>query len=199
MLPGLRIPVAFMIAVLAAMQVAAAHAHSGEGVAGGFISGFEHPIFGLDHLVAMVAVGLWGAFLGMPAIWILPVVFPIIMALGGTLGIAAYWLPGVEVVIACSAIVLGACVALALRPPLWIAAIIVGAFAIFHGYAHGVELPQAANPLSYALGFVLATGLLHLCGIGLSLLTRHSVGRYAVRAGGAAIAAVGLAFLIGYA
>ena len=176
-----------------------AQAHTGEGVSGGFISGFLHPITGFDHLAAMVAVGLWGAFLGMPAIWILPVVFPLVMAFGGALGIAGVPLPGVETWIAGSAIVLGICVALAIRAPLWIAAIIVGAFAIFHGHAHGTELPNAANPLAYALGFVLATGLLHLCGIGFGLLARYDIGRYAVRAMGVAIAALGVAFLTGYA
>ena len=94
---------------------------------------------------------------------------------------------------------LGLCVAFALKPPLWIAALIVGAFAIFHGHAHGTELPEAANPIAYAIGFVIATGLLHLCGIGFGLLSRSSTGRYAVQAAGAVIAAVGVAFLTGYA
>jgi urease accessory protein len=174
-------------------------AHTGAGVVGGFVGGFEHPLFGLDHLVAMVAVGLWGAFLGMPAIWLLPVVFPLVMAIGGAFGIAGAPLPSVETGIALSAIILGLCVAFAFRPPLWIAACIVGVFAFFHGHAHGTELPSAANPLAFALGFVIATGLLHLCGVGLGLLTRYRIGNYAVRAGGAAIAAVGVAFLSGYA
>ena len=186
-------------AVMIAVPAAVAHAHTGEGVAGGFAAGFMHPINGLDHLAAMVAVGLWGAFLGMPAIWILPIVFPLVMAFGGALGIAGVPLPSVESWIAGSAIILGICVALALRPPLWIAAIIVGVFAIFHGHAHGTELPAAANPLAYAMGFVLATGMLHLCGIALALLSRYEVGRYAVRAMGVAIAALGVAFLTGYA
>lgn len=177
----------------------AASAHTGEGVAGGFASGFVHPIAGLDHLVAMVGVGLWGAYLGMPAIWILPVVFPLVMALGGALGVAGLPLPAVETWIAGSAVAIGLCVALALRPPLWIAALIVGAFAIFHGHAHGTELPEAANPLAYAAGFVVATGLLHLSGIALGFLSRWELGGYAVRGGGVAIAAVGIAFLTGYA
>ncbi len=174
-------------------------AHTGEGVAGGLSSGFMHPILGLDHLVAMVAVGLWGTFLGMPAIWILPVVFPLVMAAGGALGVIGMPLPGVETWIAASAVVLGLCVAFAFRPPVWIAAFIVGAFAIFHGHAHGTELPHAANPLAYAIGFVIGTGLLHLCGIGLGLLSRSSAGRYAIQSAGAMIAAVGVAFLTGYA
>lgn len=178
---------------------APAHAHTSEGVAGGFSSGFLHPILGFDHLVAMVAVGLWGAFLGAPANWLLPVVFPTVMAIGGALGIINLPLPAVEFFVAGSAVVLGACVALALRAPLWIAALLVGGFAIFHGHAHGMELPQAADPLAYALGFVIATGLLHVCGIGLGSLARFRAGKYAVRALGAAIAFVGVAFLAGTA
>lgn len=105
-------------------------------------SGFAHPILGPDHVVAMVAVGLWSAFLGQPAIWLLPVVFPLVMAFGGLLGINGVPLPGVEIGIAASAVALGAVVALALRPPLWVAAVLVGAFAICHGHAHGTELPR---------------------------------------------------------
>lgn len=176
-----------------------AHAHTGEGIAGGFLSGFLHPINGLDHLVAMVAVGLWGAHLGIPAIWLLPVEFPLVVALGGALSILGTSLPGVELWIAASAVALGLCVALEFRPAIWIAAIIVSVFAIFHGHAHGTELPEAVNPLAYGAGFVIATGLLHLCGIGFGVLTRWTAGRYAVRAGGVAIAAVGVAFLAGYA
>jgi urease accessory protein len=190
--------VGFAVALLV-LGITTASAHTAEGVAGGFASGFLHPIFGLDHVVAMVAVGLWGAFLGMPAIWLLPIVFPLVMAFGGALGVAGVPLPGVEIWIAASAVVLGLCVALALKPPLWVAALIVGAFAIFHGHAHGTELPEAANPIAYAIGFVIATGLLHLCGIGFGLLSRSRTGRYAVQAAGAVIAAVGVAFLTGYA
>jgi len=174
-----------------------AGAHEGGGLAGGFTSGLMHPILGWDHVVAMVAVGLWGAFLGSPAIWILPVVFPLVMAFGGALGVMGVPLPAVETGIATSAVVLGAMVALAARPPLWIAAVIVGVFAIFHGHAHGTELPDAANPLAYSVGFVIATGLLHLCGIGFGLLVRWPAGRVAVRAGGVAIALAGVGFLTG--
>lgn len=165
---------------------------------GGFAAGFLHPVRGWDHVVAMVAVGLWGAFLGRPAIWMLPVVFPVVMAFGGVLGIAGVPLPAVEVGIALSAIVLGAMVAAAARPPLPIAAAIVGAFAIFHGHAHGTELPDAASPLAFSLGFVVATGLLHLCGIAFGLLARWPQGRIAVRAGGVVIALVGVGFLVGW-
>jgi urease accessory protein len=173
-----------------------AFAHTG-GMAGGFAGGFAHPLFGPDHVVAMVAVGLWGAFLGAPAIWLLPIVFPLVMALGGVIGILGLPLPGVEIGIALSAIVLGAMVLLAARPPLWVAAALVGAFAVFHGYAHGAELPPGTDAVAYSVGFVVATGMLHLTGIAFGLLARWPAGRIAVRAAGGAIALAGLAFLSG--
>jgi urease accessory protein len=156
-------------------------------------------VFGPDHVVAMVAVGLWGAFLGSPPIWLLPLVFPLVMALGGVLGIVGVPLPAVETGIAASAIVLGTMVALAARPPLWTAAILVGAFAIFHGYAHGRELPDGANAVAFSAGFVIATGLLHLTGIAFGLLARWPAGRLAVRGAGGVIALVGVAYLSGLA
>jgi urease accessory protein len=170
-------------------------AHETTGVAGGLVSGFLHPLLGWDHVVAMVAVGLWGAFLGMPAIWILPVAFPLMMAVGGILGLTGVPVPAVEIGIALSAVVLGVMVVFAARPPLWIATLIVAAFAIFHGHAHGTELPEAASPLAYSIGFVIATGMLHLIGIGFGVMTRWPAGRVAVRAGGGLIAAVGILFL----
>ncbi|GAA3961998.1 hypothetical protein GCM10022278_20030 [Allohahella marinimesophila] len=145
----------------------------------------------------MVAVGLWGAFLGKPAVWILPVVFPLVMAIGGAMGVLGIPIPAVETGIATSAVVLGAMVAFAVRPPLWIAAVIVGAFAIFHGHAHGTELPNAASPLAYSIGFVLSTGLLHLSGIAFGLLVRWPAGNVAVRAGGGLIALAGVGNLTG--
>lgn len=174
-----------------------ASAHEGAGTTGGFLSGFMHPVLGWDHVIAMVAVGLWGAFLGGSAIWGLPVVFPLVMALGGALGVVGVPIPEVEMGIAASAVVLGAMVALAVRPPIWLAAVIVGAFAIFHGHAHGTELPDAANALAYSLGFVVATGLLHLCGIALGLAVRWPAGRVAVQAAGGLIALAGVGFLLG--
>lgn len=172
-----------------------AAAHVGGGLAGGFGSGFAHPLLGLDHIAAMVAVGLWGAFLGAPAIWVLPIVFPLVMAFGGILGILGVPLPGIEIGIAISAVVLGLMVALAVKPHLAIAAIIVGAFAIFHGYAHGTELPEDSNAVAYSAGFVIATGVLHLCGIAIGLLTHWPAGRIAVRFAGSAIAVAGLVSL----
>ncbi|MEO5715237.1 MAG: HupE/UreJ family protein [Luteolibacter sp.] len=172
-----------------------ASAHVEKGNIGGFVSGFVHPLTGLDHIVAMVAVGLWGAFLGGRAMWTLPVVFPVVMAFGGALGVLGVPLPSVETGIALSGIVLGGMVAFAAKPPLWVAAVIVGIFAIFHGYAHGAEMPESANALTFAIGFVISTGLLHLSGIAFGLLVKWPWGRIAVRAGGVVIALVGFGFL----
>jgi urease accessory protein len=177
------------------LMTAPAFAHSENGVAIDFWGGFTHPIFGPDHVIAMVAVGLWGAFLGAPAIWILPVVFPLVMAFGGALGVAGVPLPGVETGIAISAIMLGAMVALAATPPLWVAAVLVGAFAIFHGHAHGAELPVGADAVAFAMGFVIATGMLHLAGIAFGGLSRWPAGRIAVRAVGGVICVLGFAYL----
>lgn len=174
-------------------------AHSGEGPTGGFVSGMTHPIFGWDHVVAMVAVGLWGAVLGRPAIWILPIVFPLVMAFGAALGVAGISVPFIETGIALSGVVLGLLIVFFVKTPMAIAAILVGLFAIFHGHAHGTELPEAANPISYAVGFVIATGLLHLFGILFGTLMAHDAGKWVVRAGGAVIALVGAAFLVGVA
>ena len=182
------------LACAALLLATPAFAHTGEGT-GGFLAGLAHPVLGPDHVVAMVAVGLWGAFLGSPAIWMLPIVFPLVMALGGVLGILGVPLPAVETGIASSAIVLGAMVALAARPPLWVAAMLVGAFAIFHGYAHGKELPDGASAVAFSAGFVIATGLLHLTGIAFGQLTRWPAGRLAVRGTGGVIALTGIAYL----
>lgn len=182
--------------LLGCAAAGAASAHEASGAAGGFSSGFLHPLAGPDHVVAMVAVGLWGAFLGRPALWLLPVVFPLVMAAGGAAGVLGMPLPGVEVGIAVSAIALGAAVAWGWRAPLALAAVLVAAFAVFHGHAHGTELPQAADPIAYSLGFVVATGLLHLAGIGFGELTRWPWGGKAVRGLGALIAVVGAGFLV---
>jgi urease accessory protein len=170
-------------------------AHTGGSIVSGFAGGFAHPLFGPDHIVAMVAVGLWGAFLGVPAIWLLPIVFPVVMAFGGVLGILGVEIPWVETGIAASAVVLGLMVALGVRAPLAVAAALVGAFAIFHGHAHGTELPAAADAIAYSVGFVVATGLLHLAGIAFGSLTRWPAGQIAVRAAGGAIAVAGVIFL----
>jgi len=173
----------------------AASAHTQTGVPGGLASGFLHPLTGMDHLVAMVAVGIWGAQLGAPAIWVLPITFPLVMAMGGVLGIRGVPLPFPELAIALSAVVLGAAVALRLRLPFAAAACVVAVFAIFHGHAHGAELPHAANPLAYGIGFVVATGLLHLCGITIGTLLRWPAGEKLIRGLGLVIAATGCVFL----
>lgn len=191
------IAVVFFVASLLAASPALAH--TGEGISGGFLSGLTHPIFGWDHVVAMVAVGLWGGILGRPAIWILPIVFPLVMAFGAALGITGINVPYIETGIALSGVVLGLLVVFLVRMPLPAAAVIVGLFAIFHGHAHGTELPDAANPVAYAVGFVIATGLLHLAGILFGMLMASEAGKWAVRAGGAVIALVGAAFLAGVA
>lgn len=183
----------------AILLLASAHpalAHEQAGVPGGLLSGFLHPLTGLDHLVAMVAVGIWGAQLGAPAIWILPITFPLVMAIGGVIGVLGIPLPIPEIMIALSAIALGLAVAAQLRLPFVAAAAIVGLFAIFHGHAHGMELPKAANAMAYGIGFVVSTGLLHLAGITIGLLIRWPAGAKLIRGIGAAIAAVGFFFLL---
>jgi len=120
------------------------------------------------------------------------------MAFGGALGVAGIHIPSVETGIALSAIVLGLMVAFAIKPPLYVSAIIVGAFAIFHGHAHGTELPTAANPISYSMGFVISTGLLHLAGIAFGALTKWSFGEVLVKLGGLVIAGAGVGFLTGW-
>jgi urease accessory protein len=182
--------------VVAALALATpAFAHEQGGVAGGLASGLLHPLTGIDHMIAMVAVGIWGAQLGAPALWLLPVTFPLVMAFGGVAGILHVPLPAAEMVIALSALVLGAAVAMRARVPFAAAAAVVGVFAVFHGHAHGVELPGAASPLAYGAGFVVATGLLHLCGIAIGALSRWPAGERLIRGLGAAIAALGGYFL----
>lgn len=172
-----------------------AMAHSGTGLAGGFLSGFLHPLSGFDHMLAMVAVGLWGAFLGRPLIVALPVIFPTVMAFGAMLGMANVPIPPVEFGIALSVLTLGVLIAAGIRAPVWAAALIVAVFAIFHGYAHGKELPSAADPIGYSVGFVLCTGLLHVVGIGLGMLHKVRGGVVITRAMGGLIGLAGLGFL----
>jgi len=188
--------VAAGLCAMAALAVAGpAAAHTGTGLAGGFASGFKHPLTGFDHLLAMVSVGIWGAFLGRPLIVALPVIFPTVMAFGAVLGMAGLPMPPVEIGIALSVLMLGGVIAAAFRAPVWLACGLVGVFALFHGYAHGRELPSAADPLGYALGFVLCTGLLHVAGISVGLLNDRPGGVVVTRAMGGLIAAVGALFL----
>lgn len=171
-------------------------AHDGTGLVGGFTAGFIHPLSGLDHMLAMVAVGIWGAFLGRPLLYALPMLFPSAMALGGGMGIAGIPIPPVELGIAISVVVLGALIFFALRLPVVVACVIVGIFALFHGYAHGLELPSAADPIGYSAGFVLCTGLLHLAGIALGTLRALPAGTLALRGAGGAMALAGLWFTV---
>ena len=183
------------LATAVVLLPATAHAHAQVGETSGFAVGFVHPLSGLDHIIAMVAVGLWGAQLGSPAIWMLPVTFPLVMAFGGFLGLIGVPLPGVEIGIALSGVLLGAAVMTESRPPLYVAAALVAIFAICHGHAHGAELPPGTSGLIYSIGFIVATGLLHACGIGIGTIHRWSYGRLALRALGGLISAGGVFFL----
>jgi urease accessory protein len=185
-----------VVAVLLGMMLASpAWAHQQQGQAAGFLTGVQHPISGLDHVLAMVAVGLWGAQLGAPAIWLLPVTFPLVMAFGGFLGLLGVPLPGVEVGVAASALLLGSMVAREARPPLWLAAVVVAFFASFHGHAHGTELPAGQSGLLYSVGFVVCTGCLHATGIAVGLIHRWHWGRIALRVAGVAVSAAGVVFV----
>ena len=170
-------------------------AHMGTGLPGGFLSGFLHPLSGFDHLLAMVSVGLWGAYLGRPLIVALPVIFPTVMVVGAAAGMVNLPMPAPEVGIALSVLLLGVAIALAWRAPVWLACLIVGVFAIFHGYAHGKELPSAADPIGYAVGFVLCTPLLHVSGIAIGLLNDRRGGVSLTRTLGGGVALAGMAFL----
>jgi urease accessory protein len=182
-----------LLAVLVWPARALAHGPGGE--AAGLFGGLRHPVSGADHVLAMVAVGVWGAQLGRPAVWLLPVTFPMVMALGGMAGLMGLALPGVEIGIAVSAIALGLMVAWEARPPIWVAAVLVGAFAVFHGHAHGAELPPGANAVLYSIGFVVATGCLHAAGIGLGLIHRWEAGQRALRIMGVGVVLIGVWFL----
>jgi urease accessory protein len=174
-------------------DTALAHIESGE--AGGFVDGITHPISGLDHVLAMVAVGLWGAQLGRPAVWLLPVAFPMMMAFGGMLGLIGVPVPGVEIGIAASGIVLGAMVLGEVKTPIAASVILVAVFAVFHGHAHGTELSEGQNAMLYSLGFVVSTGTLHAVGIGIGLAHKWNAGKLVLRGAGAVVMAGGLYFL----
>lgn len=186
-----------MLLVLLILWPTPALAHEDAAMAGGFTTGFRHPLSGIDHALAMISVGLWGAFLGRPLIIVLPTLFPVMMALGGGLGMAGVPVPPVEAGIALSVLVLGLMVAFAVRAPVPVACAIVAVFALFHGYAHGLEAPSRVDPVGYSTGFVLSTGLLHLAGIAIGTLLLLPRGAIAVRAAGAGIALSGSWFLAG--
>ena len=173
-----------------------AAAHIIQGAQGGFGSGFEHPLTGADHFLAMFAVGLWGAQMGGRPVWTLPVTFPLIMVAGGVAGMLGIPLPGIEIGIAISILALGMAIALAWRPAEWVALVLIAFFALCHGHAHGAELPLAADPADYAIGFVLATGMIHLFGIGVGLGLNKPVGGRLARGLGVLIGAGGIYFLV---
>ncbi|SEH70891.1 urease accessory protein [Rhizobium tibeticum] len=183
-----------------ALAPSLAFAHTGVGQTVGFLHGFSHPVSGLDHMLAMVLVGLIAWQIGGRALWLVPLTFVLVMAIGGALGMMGIAVPFVEAGIALSVIVLGAVVALGIQAPVAIAAGLVGLFAIFHGHAHGSEMPAAAGGVAYAAGFMLATAALHLAGIGLGyLIGKVSERRGAViaRSAGGIAALAGVAFLTG--
>lgn len=191
---GVRRFLTMGVVVLLGAMSSPAMAHDGTGLAGGFAAGFVHPLSGFDHMLAMVAVGLWGAFLGWPLVYALPIVFPSAMAIGGGIGMAGIPIPPVELGIALSVLILGSMIFFAVRAPVLLACVIVAMFALFHGYAHGTELPSAADPVGYSAGFVLCTGLLHLAGIALGTLRSKPVGTLVLRGVGGVIAIVGVWF-----
>ena len=190
------------LAALAALVPSVASAHTGVGATAGFAHGFLHPLTGLDHVLAMVMVGVFACQLGGRALWLVPATFVALMAVGGTLGVAGIGVPFVETGIALSVIVLGAVVALRVKAPTALAMAVVGLFAIFHGHAHGSEMPENAAGAAYGLGFMLAIAFLHAAGIGTGFLLGWAAerkGALVTRAAGAAAAVAGVALLAGIA
>lgn len=174
-------------------------AHEGSSLPyGSFIAGLAHPVLGVDHFLAMVSVGIVSAQIGGRAIWTVPGTFVLVMAVGGALGIFDVGLTAIEVGIAFSVLVLGLAIAADRRIPVAVAMVAVGIFAIFHGYAHGAEMPKVAQPVRYALGFMTGTAVLHILGVLIGDIARHySPGRLLLRVAGGAIATVGTLFLTG--
>jgi urease accessory protein len=191
-----KVSLAALVAVATAGFSSAAFAHVGDHSHMSFMEGLMHPFSGLDHILAMVAVGLWASQLGGRALWLLPLTFPVVMAAGAALGMSGVALPWVEIGIAGSVMVLGAAVALALRPSLAISLPLIGAFALLHGYSHGVELPASASALSYGAGFIAATLMLHAIGIGIGFAAGRIPVRFAARTAGGAIAVLGVVLLV---
>ncbi len=189
-----------LILALSLLFMPAAYAHSGDHV-GGFVHGLEHPIGGLDHVLAMVAVGVFAFVLGGRALFVVPLSFVVVMVGGFLVAQLDIALPGIETGIAVSSIVIGAAAALALRMPTLVAATVVGVFGFFHGYAHGAEMPASGDGLAYAAGFILATAALHLAGIAAAYAGAKFVGGIEApiaRLIGAALAAGGTALMVGW-
>ncbi len=167
-------------------------AHVGVGETSGLVHGLIHPLTGLDHVAAMVAVGLWAAQRGGRAVWVVPVTFVTVMTVGGLLGAVGFPLPFVEPGILASVLVLGVLIAAAIRLPLTASSLLVGLFALFHGHAHGAEMPETVAGAAYGIGFVLATGLLHCSGIGVGLLAQKLARPRVIRYAGGAITTLGI-------
>jgi urease accessory protein len=183
----------FVAPVLALMVAPSiAHAHVGFGEANGFMHGAGHPLTGIDHLCAMIAVGLWAAQTGGRAIWAVPLAFVSVMLLGGASGMTGVQLPFAETGIAVSVLMLGVFIAAAVRLPLPASILIAGLFALCHGYAHGAEMPATASALGYAGGFALTTALLHVAGIALGVGMEKIASLKFVRFAGGAIALCGI-------
>jgi urease accessory protein len=191
-----QITLVSLAAVATAGFSTAAFAHIGDHSHMSFSEGLLHPFSGLDHVLAMVAVGLWASQLGGRALWLLPLTFPVVMAVGAAMGFGGVSLAWIEIGIALSVVVLGAMVAFRARPSLAVSVPLIGLFALLHGYSHGVELPAEASALSYAAGFIAATLVLHLIGIGLGLSFNRLPVRFAARTAGGAIAVLGVALLV---
>ncbi|MFZ6647588.1 HupE/UreJ family protein [Undibacterium sp. TJN25] len=184
------------IAGLLLLYAASVFAHDGVHTAAmGFAEGFAHPFSGIDHLLAMLGIGLWAAQNKRSALWVLPLAFPLMMILGAVLATAGMGMSFAELGIASSVAVLGLLIAFAVRMPVWGAAILVSLFGMFHGYSHGVEMPKGAAIGMFGLGFVMATLLLHVAGLAIGLLARHPRALSAVRVSGIGIAAVGMYLL----
>jgi urease accessory protein len=181
----LALPVFFLPSLALAHPGFPGHTH-------GFANGLAHPLSGLDHVCAMIAVGLWAAQRGGRALWLVPLAFVSVMALGGMLGMAGIALPFAEQGIVASVLILGILITASVRLSLAASVLIVGAFALFHGYAHGAEMPATASGLAYGIGFMAATAGLHLCGIGVALGARQFGSAQLVRCTGGAIAACGV-------
>jgi urease accessory protein len=167
-------------------------AHTGLGDVNGLWDGLIHPLTGLDHTCAMVGVGLWAAQRGGRAVWLAPLAFLCVMGVGAALGMMAISVPFVERGIVASVLILGVLIAAVIRLPLLLSILIVGTFALFHGHAHGAEMPHTASGVMYGIGFLAATGLLHSVGVAVGLLARQSASAWVVRYAGAAIVLCGL-------
>jgi len=188
-----------LFALLLSAIPSVAYAHDGTNLPlGGFLSGMVHPVLGYDHLLAMLSVGILSAQIGGRAIWTVPATFVSVMALGGLLGLIDIGLNATELGIAISLVILGLVIAAERSISTRIAMIGVGFFAIFHGYAHGAEMPDTAQPYLYALGFLVGTALIHIAGVVIGDIARHyERGKIILRVGGGMIAFVGLLFIFG--